>query len=279
MFETIDLIDTVIKAVALLFVLQAAGTAIFAALYGKHLENSFQRIRALGMWSAAIGAMCVLLYQALEAGRMAGELAGVWDGSLQAINWMSANASASLVRVLGCILIGVGLRASRMLELVGALTVIASFMMTGHLAVHELRWLLMPMLLVHVAVAAFWLGALPALIVLAKHEPTTPVITQFSTHATICVPLLALVGGLMAWTLLPSLAALGTPYGLAILAKANGFTLLLGLAAVNKLRLAPAMQRGETRAATVFISTVKLEYAVITIVLSATAAMTLFSPD
>lgn len=278
MFEPIDLTAAALKAFGLFAVLQAAGAAVFVALYGRHCGSSLSRIRSFGFWSSIVAALCVLVVQSLEAGRMAGEFAGVFDASLQSINWSSDAASASLVRVLGCILICVGLRASISLELVGAFIVVSGFAMTGHTASHDYRFVLVALLMSHVAIAAFWLGALPALIVIAKRETSIQAIESFSRHAMWCVPALAVAGVAMAWTLLPNLAALGSAYGLAVLAKVSGFTALLALAAFNKLRLTPRMQRGDEQARRVFVRTAAIEYGVIAFVLCATASMTTIFP-
>jgi putative copper resistance protein D len=278
MFEPIDLIAAAIKAIGLLAVLQAAGVAVFVALYGSHCGSSLPRIRSVGFWSSVAATMCVLIAQSLEAGRMAGEFAGVFDPSLQLLNWCSDAASASLVRVLGCILICVGLRASVSLELVGALVVVASFAMTGHTASHDYRYVLATLLTSHVAIAAFWIGALPALMGVVKRETSLQAIESFSRHALWCVPALALAGVSMAWVLLPNLAALGTSYGFALLAKVGGYAALLALAAFNKLRLTPRMQRGDQQARRVFIRSVAIEYGVIALVICATASMTTIFP-
>lgn len=278
MFEPIDLVATALKAIGLLAVLQAAGTAVFLALYGRQCPVALPRIRLFGIWSALAAATCVLMAQSLDAGRMAGEFAGVFDSSLQLLNWGSDAASASLVRVFGCILICVGLRASVSLELIGALVVVASFTMTGHTASHDDRFVLAVLLAGHVAIAAFWAGALPALMTVVRQESSLQAIEPFSRHAIGCVPVLAVLGVSMAWVLLPNLAALGTPYGVAVLAKASGFSVLFALAAINKLRLTPRMQSGDAQARRVFIRTVTVEYVVIALVLFATASMTTIFP-
>jgi len=274
MFETVDFVATVFKALGLVFVLQGAGTAIFAALYRARLVRSIDFIKMVGVASALAGIVCTLVTQTFEAARMAGELSGVLDSSLQLLNWTSDGAAASLVRVFGCILICIGLRASLSLELTGAFAVIVSFAMTGHTTAHEYRYPLAILLMTHVAIAAFWLASLPALFAVSKRESSPQVIAVFSTHATLTVPWLAVVGVAMAWMLLPDLAALATAYGLSIVSKAIGFATLLSLAAANKLRWVPGMQRGDPSAAKFFRLTVAMEYAVILVVLCVTASMT-----
>ena len=118
-----------------------------------------------------------------------------------------------------------------------------SFVLTGHTAVHQRR-LLAPLLILHVSIVAFWFGSLgPLRLVLRLEPPATAaaVLTRFSVAAVWLVPLIAVAGAGMALLLLPDVAALRQPYGLALLTKASLFALLMALAAMNRLRLVPAL--------------------------------------
>jgi len=280
LFEPVDLIATVFKAAGLVCLLQAVGMALFAVLYRPQCGAALSRIRAAGTWTVVVAAILTLAAQSLDAGRMAGELAGVFDTSLQALNWSSDAASASLLRVFGCVLIAVGLRTGYSLTLPGALLVVASFSMTGHTTASEYRWLLVGLLSLHVAIAAYWLGALSALTIVVKRESSIAAIEAFSSHATRTIPLLGMAGIAMAVLLLPSVGALVTPYGLGIVGKAGGFTVLVALAALNKLRWLPAMQAGNAEARSAFARTVQAEYIVAVAVLTITASLaTLLAPE
>ena len=143
--ESIDLVATALKAVALLCVVQATGTAIFIALYRESSGAALPRIRAVGRCVAVAATVATLAVQSLEAGRMAGEFGGVFNVALQSLNWGSGAASVSLVRVLGCILICVGLRDGIGLSIAGALWIILS-----------LRPITIYVFLIWVAVAFIW---------------------------------------------------------------------------------------------------------------------------
>jgi len=88
------------------------------------------------------------------------------------------------------------------------------------------------------------------------------------------VPLLASAGALIAALLLPDVAALRRPWGLLLLGKVLLFTSLMALAALNRLRLTPALAGGEARAATRLSRTIAVEYGLICITLAVTAVMT-----
>jgi len=173
-------------------------------------------------------------------------------------------------------------RAHPGLALPAALVALGSFLVSGHTLVDAHRVLLLPLLAVHVGVAAFWFGALGCLRRLAYPQTAlvyAAVLRRFSARALWLVPLLALAGVLMAATLLPDWAALRRPYGLLLLSKAALFVVLLGLAGLNRLRIVPALSRGEPGAATALRVTVSAEYLLVMVVIAITALMTgAFSP-
>ena len=136
------------------------------------------------------------------------------------------------------------------------------------------------LLIAHLSIAAYWFGALPALLIALRHDSSASVVARFSRHATWLVPWLAIAGVLLAFALLPTIAALMTPYGFALLAKIAGFLVLMLLAALNKLRLAPRAEQGETAAVAQLRIAMVCEYVIIVAVLTATATMTtMFSPE
>ena len=72
---------------------------------------------------------------------------------------------------------------------------------------------------------------------------------MFGRWAIWIVPVLLIAGTLYAVMLVGSVAALvTTPYGQVLMVKAGLVGGLLGLAALNKFRLVPALRRGETAA-------------------------------
>jgi putative copper export protein len=150
----------------------------------------------------------------------------------------------------------------------------------GHTAVHPHHLLLALALITHVLVAAFWLGAIPALYLAIWREAADlagRLIDAFSRVALRIVPFLALAGVVMALVLVRRLAVLAQPYGWLLLGKITGFTLLIGLAAANRWRLGPAVALGAARALKCSLAA---EYLLMVGVLAATATMTsLYSPE
>jgi putative copper export protein len=278
-----DALSVLLRAASFVALLQAAGISLFVALFPRYLATGSSEIRGLGVRSMVVALPLLAAQLGLEAARMGGEFASVLDWSLQRMVLGSAAAVVFGARVLGAVLITGGLLASGPLAQVmaygGGLVVAASFALTGHTAVSPARWLLAPALVAHLLIAAFWIGALPALYLATLRQApdrAAQLIEGFSRAAVWVVPLLALAGVVMMLALVPGLSVFAQPYGWLLLVKMTGFALLLGLASANRWRLGRAVARGATRA---FRCSLAAEYVLIVAVLAATATMTsLYSP-
>jgi copper resistance protein D len=264
---------------------QAVGMALFLTLFGHLLSQSEAGTRRLAALSAFVAMVLIVAHYLLEAGRMSGELAGVMDSSLQALVLHSSASTALAGRLMGLTLIIVSLRlkgaVSMALSVAGTLLVIGSFTLMGHTTMHPARWLLSLLLVVHLLVVAFWFGALVPLYRASSRESAAAALVEaFSVVAVWVVPAVLFAGVLLAAFLLMSLANLNTTYGQLLLVKLAGFAILMGLAALNKWRLGPALTRSDSRASIAFRRSLAAEYVLIAGVLSVTAVLTSFySPD
>ena len=89
------------------------------------------------------------------------------------------------------------------------------------------------------------------------------------------VPLMLLAGIVLAFNLVGSLGALVTTgYGLTLLAKTAAVSAVLLMAALNKLRFVPALERGDASAAQTFRKALVVEGCAFFFVLLATAMLT-----
>jgi len=191
------------------------------------------------------------------------------------------------VRFAGLVLLAFGLATARPRTLApalgGSVAVVVAPLLSGHTAVHPERVLLAPLLFVHLSVLAFWFGSLRPLRALTVCESplvAARVLQGFSRTAVWLVPLIGLAGAAMAVLLLPGPAALLEPYGALLLAKVLLFALLLGLAALNRLRLVPALARGQGEAALRLRRSIALEYLLMCTAFAVTAVMTgMFAPS
>ena len=99
----------------------------------------------------------------------------------------------------------------------------------------------------HLLAGGAWLGGLLPLLILVRDAPSKPAaetLKRFSKLATLCVIAIAGTACFQGWVLGGGVAGLiGTAYGAVLLLKAALFAALLGLAAINRFRLTPALER------------------------------------
>ena len=286
MGAAIDVAVACVRAGVFAASLQSAGAALFLLLFKRRSAAIEQSVRSLIAWSAAIAAILILVRSVLEPARMAGNLSGSVDPFLQSLFWSSDVRVAQTARLAGVVMLLVTAKVRQpWTGIVWALAfalVVASFTLMGHTRAHGGGVALGSLLAVHLIAVAFWFGALGPLLLLLRNgadEVLLGALGDFSRLAVWLVPVLFTAGVAMAWILLDSVAALATPYGILLLAKATGFAGLLALAASNRFRLTPMIAAGVAHAAIVMRRTVLIELALMLLVFAATAFMTtLFSP-
>jgi putative copper export protein len=283
----VDVSAIVLLALSFVATLQAAGLALFVAVFGHRLQASVVAIRRAGFWSALAGFALVVIQQVLEPARLTGELDDVWDAPLQAQALHSFTGIASLTRMAALAVIATSLvgskRSWRLIGAIGAGVLSFAFLLTGHTSVNPSRGLLAPLLWTHLTIIAFWFGSLPALWITSRQETpalAAQLVAAFSAVAIRLVPCIALAGVAMACILLPNLAALAQPYGSLLLVKVGGFLMLMTLAAFNKWRLGPALASRGPQSVATFGHSLAAEYAIIVGVLTVTAVLTsTYSPE
>lgn len=283
----VDVLSVILRALTFVLLFQAAGVAIFFAIFERRLASCRGAVRRLGQGAALAAIVLVAAHYALEAARMAGDLSGMWDPSLQGMVWHSSSRAALIFRLAGLLLIAIGLQGARgrwtIVAVIGSVLAILAFTLTGHTSVAAHRGALAALLMIHLLIGAFWFGALSPLYVASLRETPTrafDIIERFTAVATWLVPVVLLAGIAIAVLLLPSVSALREPYGELLIAKVVGFALLMGLAAANKWRLGPALAHGAVQSGRRFRRSVAAEYVLIAAVLTITAVMTsFFSPE
>jgi putative copper resistance protein D len=168
------------------------------------------------------------------------------------------------------------------LGLGGTILTIAGFLFVGHTAAHPDRPWLAVVLSLHLAVVAFWFGALIPLLLVSRQESAstaTQIVDRFSRIASWWVPGILVAGVVLTVMLVDGWAVFGEAYGAMLIAKVTVFAVLMTLAALNRWRYGPALASTPSFAIA-FQRTVALEYVLICAVLAVTAIMTtFFSPD
>lgn len=281
-----DLLSALLRGLSFVALAQAAGGALFLVTFGAALGPSRRRIERL-VRLAALAALVILPAQfALEAARMAGSFAGVTDAGLQRFALSTSLAHVLAMRMSGLVmLLLIPTRShtpGRISGLLAALLLAGSFSLAGHTSTDSQRWLLGPLVTLHVLIVSFWFGALLPLMLVAQQERAEAaalVVARFSRIAGWLVPGILVAGLILAAWLLKGFQALQTMYGALLAIKLAVFISLLGLAALNRWFMGPALASGNPRARRRFRQTVRLEWMLIAAVLVGTAFLTtLWSP-
>ncbi len=168
---------------------------------------------------------------------------------------------------------------NRPLVILGVAGGIGSFLLTGHAATASPAWLARSAIAIHLAGAAYWIGALyPLTRTLRDCEASeaAAVIAAFSRYAVGFVGAIILSGVIISWIQTGSVAALWeTAYGLRLSAKIALFGFVFALAGVNKLVLTPRLLTGASR---YLRRVIALEYALIIFILGVAVSLTLTEP-
>jgi putative copper resistance protein D len=286
-FFATDALVISLRAIGFVALFQAAGAVLFLALYEQHTtRTSADRLRLIARIAALIALVAAVLHYVLTPARMAGDFGSTFDPALESLLLRSSSGTAHIVRVVGLAILLLSLdRASKLNTWAacgGAALALLSFVLMGHTVIHDQRWILAPLLLVHVVVAAVWFGALAALLVATREAgaQSGALVARFSMHAARAVPAIFVCGLIMSVVFIRSFAELATPYGAMVVGKSLAFAVLMALAAQNKWRLGPRLLAGDGSAVPALQRTIKIEWALIALVLVATAIMTsLFAPE
>jgi putative copper export protein len=279
-----DAIAVAERTLALICIYQAAGAASFAALFARMAPAASERVWRLGIVAALLAIPLILLRLPLTAARMAGDWSGAVDAGLLRLALHSSQASAAGFKLAGLTLLAAGLwRRNRLAALLGAAVAVSAPALTGHTSVNPLRAWLAPLLIAHVAIGAFWLGALwPLQLAVRLETPAAAatVLQRFSKIAGWLVPCLAVVGVAMAALLIDDWSVLQRPYGRLLLGKFAVFSVLMGLAALNRWRYTPALMSRPQPSRRALQRCMRAEYLLIAAVLALTATLTtLYSPE
>jgi putative copper export protein len=286
-FFATDALVISLRAIGFVALFQAAGAALFLALYEPHVARaSADRLRTVARVAALVALVAAVLHYVLTPARMAGDFGSTFDPALESLLLRSNSGGAHIVRVVGLAILLLSLdRVSKLNTWAacgGAALALLSFVLMGHTVIHVQRWILAPLLLVHVVVVAVWLGALVGLYLAARDTGAAsgPLVARFSAHAAWAVPAIFLCGLGMTVLLVRSWAELATPYGAMVLGKSVAFALIMVPAVYNKWRFGPRLLAGDAAAAAGLQRAIAAEWLLIAGVLIATAVMTsLYAPE
>jgi putative copper resistance protein D len=227
---------------------------------------------------ALLGLFSAILSFLRGAVTLTGDITGITDPTMLALLWNTPVGTTLAMQVGGMIwlIVGVQLRLGWFATLGGVIALLA-FNQTGHVAN---KTLLVDLAQVtHLLAAALWIGILIPLYRLLDTSATYAragyVGHRFGLVASGVVPALIVAGGYMAFFLLGDAKTLfTTDYGQLLLAKIAVVAGLLGLAAVNKLRLIPSLRNGDAQAADRLRRAIVWEWCAFLAILAVTSVLT-----
>ncbi|MGR3435833.1 MAG: copper resistance D family protein [Shimia sp.] len=270
-----------VAAKALLYAsaIGGAGAVIWAAFL------SSEPVRRVRPWIAAVallGLGLVVLRLGLRSAGLTGEWDGMMDADILTLLLGGPIGAVAAWRAAGFALLALwalGPRLGHATGLAGAFALVWSFTVVGHVSTLPRDWSVAT--LAHLGMVALWIGALWPLRVMAKAgDPAAGAAAErFGRIAVWAVGILVIAGVALGWRLLGGVGPLlTTSYGWTLLIKLAVVTGLLGLAAMNKLRLSPALAAGDSTAGRRLARSIELETAAVAVILTLTAVLTIVTP-
>ncbi|MDR3533320.1 MAG: copper resistance protein CopC [Rhodopila sp.] len=261
----------------------AAGGGLFLAFIDRR-PTAAHADRGLVLGTSLAAALLLVLLVGIEGGFAAGvSLAGLLDPAVWRVGMHTTLGSSAIITIAGVAMLAVGVvRGEQPVVVGGTVLALAGFALTGHVATAQPRWLTVPALIVHVGLAAFWVGALVPLYRRLGAETAAvaaPIVARFAGLALMLVPCLIAAGLTIATIQVGTPAALtGTAYGRRLLTKLGLVAALLSFAALNKTRLTPRLGGGDAGAARLLRAAIGAEIALVAGVLAATASLGQVTP-
>jgi copper resistance protein D len=259
-----------------------ASGAVFFLSYAGGLLTGAQRaaIRRIVAIQLIVAASFTILRILLLTGAMSDSFGGMFDRDMAGMLLEAGEGTAAAVRLVGLALAGCALSLNRRLQIpavAGAVIAASSFAWVGH--VRALQPLLPATLFscMHLIGVAFWVGALLPLLRSTRESALEvgALAKRFGTLAVAAVSLLVVAGLSMLWMLSYGQREFwSSGYGAMIAVKLLLVALLLGAAALNKLRLTPRLMTGEAGAVVMLRRSIRFELLTVVLILIVTAIFT-----
>jgi putative copper resistance protein D len=275
------IINPILKALLYVASFGSVGSFLFSLHFGKQLSEQQQSYcNYLSHKSTLIGLVITLLMILSVAGNLGGDLASVIDMLMLQLAIESKSGVGYLTAFAGfaVMLISHNLKANANVVglIIGSIAVLFSFTLAGH---SQLGGVFTQFLLiVHLFGIAFWLGALLPFRWICLQDNTNnlgELAHRFGVFAILYVGLLLGAGLGYAYILLGELSLiLTTSYGNLLLIKMLLVVALLSLAALNKFKLVPSLEKNHLQGVRQFQSSVKLEIILVLIILIGSSLLT-----
>ncbi|MCW2241479.1 copper resistance CopC/CopD family protein [Azospirillum canadense] len=282
-------VTVVARALHYGFLLAGLGGGLFLVLVSGHHPALNEKLRYELCWLLLVASLTAILLVGLNGVILNGNdlttlaFSSAWDTGMASTAGISA-----VIATVGLLISATGLTleadhgVAQALLVLGALLGTASLAVTGHAATAPPRWLSAPLVVLHGLMAAYWVGSFWPLIMTLRTEPigeAARLTRRFSRLAIGGVALLIAAGaGLTVLQMPTPTAVLTTSYGQTWLCKMLAVGGLLALAALNRVRLTPALEEGGAAAARALRRSIGAEVVVAAVVLLITSAFALSPP-
>jgi len=277
-----DIAAALAKAVTYAATFGAAGAVLFL-LYGRALLRDRQRTLVRRLIGILVGAAAAagILRILLLAGSMSGEFAGMFDRTFASMILAAGEGRSTGVRMAGLAVMLFAFSMNPVLSRsagLGAIAASTSFAWVGHIHGLVPNTAAALLLSLHLLCVAFWLGALPPLLIIAAGtnlSQTAAAAARFGKLALRVVALLLAAGASLLLMLIGHAAQFwSSDYGRMMAIKLLAVAALLGAAAWNKLHLTPRLLKGDARAGQMFRRSLLVEMSIGALILLTTAALT-----
>ncbi|HEX4569193.1 MAG TPA: FixH family protein [Dongiaceae bacterium] len=279
------LLATAARLLLFISLVGAAGGTLFHTLVAHDLWRLDDPTRHRLVALTLLGLVAAILGIGIEGAALKGTRLANIDGLLSASLWRMGERTSlgfSLtVAAVALLLLLLALARTRgklsLLALPAAFAALASLALTGHAVTAGPLWLTVPVLAIHVLVAAFWLGSLWPLWQAVAERPSEgalALLRRFSAIAMPAVLLLIAAGATLACLQLGRLGELfTTDYGLRLASKIAFVLVLLLFAALNRFWLTPALAARHGQAAHRLRISIGLEIVLAMAILAATSSL------
>jgi len=259
----------------------AAGGVLFRVSFPR-MQGAEKTLKRQVLLGAALIFICEPLRYLLFLQEIAGgDLRLALSPSMRWIGMETPFGQAAAIRLAAAmIILVVGLRA-RVVGVGAAVAIIGSYLLEGHTASSDWRPILAALLFIHLLAVHWWIGGLPSLFAAAKAGPRAQLahtVRRFGINASWAVGALVIAGGTLLGVLSEWHFDLASAYQQAFALKLGAAVLILVIAAVNKWRLTPWLERDHSAGATALRRSLAIETAVAFVILAATALATAFPP-
>ncbi|MBA2577040.1 MAG: copper resistance protein CopC/CopD [Euzebyaceae bacterium] len=236
-------------------VLLAGGGLAFLVLVHDRRKDERARLVRVVTVASVVGAVTTLLGVGVQGALVTGLGAGSFLNPqvFGEVAGSTYGASAA-VRLAGLALLVVAAAGlwrpwATITGLVGAFLALGSFVLTGHTATTEPRWVAVGANLAHTLAAGAWFGGLILLLLALRRRKLSDdavgggrLVARFSAMATLAVVAVSVAGGALAWTQVRAVRALtSSAYGWTLLVKVALVGAILAVAGYNRSRLVPAI--------------------------------------